>query len=176
MRLDDYVFRLLAKYRTQNAMEMMDAFGANNKCKKCALLIITMMLDRNTNMYDTSWRLFINYTFMHLMIMMGPTDCQIALDANTQDEEYWGTKCHSGTWLSILAPWGQFWALHFKLKKGAKLLFITCRGGIGNWHIYKEGGLDTWKHFSYNVLFTQVSFAKKLPKREAHSCCFQHCK
>ena len=30
MRLDDYVFRLLAKYRTQNAMEMMDAFGAKN--------------------------------------------------------------------------------------------------------------------------------------------------
>ena len=38
---------------------------------------------------------------------------------------------------------GHFSALQLKLKKGANLLSITCRGGIGNWHIYKEGGLDT---------------------------------
>ena len=48
-----------------------------------------MMLDENTNIYVPRED-FINYKCvpLHLMIMMGPTDCQIALDANTQDEEY----------------------------------------------------------------------------------------
>ena len=60
--------------------------------------IITMMLDENTNIHVVHVKAFINYKCvpLHLMIMMGPTDCQIALDANTQDEEYRGTKCHSG--------------------------------------------------------------------------------
>ena len=49
--------------------------------------IITMMLDENTNIYVPRED-FINYKCKHLMIMMGPTDCQIAFDANTQDEEY----------------------------------------------------------------------------------------
>ena len=65
--------------------------------------IITMMLDENTNIYVPRED-FINYKCKHLMIMMGPTDCQIALDANTQDEEYRGTKCHSGGYLSKMGP------------------------------------------------------------------------
>ena len=49
-----------------------------------------------TQIYIYIVKTFINYKCVHLMIMMGPTDCQIALDANTQDEKYRGTKCHSG--------------------------------------------------------------------------------
>ena len=51
-----------------------------------------------TQIYMYLVKAFINYKCvpLHLMIMMGPTDSQIALDANTQDEEYRGAKCHSG--------------------------------------------------------------------------------